>query len=205
MVRRVFGMMAVVVVVMGLGGCWQQGATQKALFTLDKTKRTLIWVDPDPSVTPPAGWTTEVAEDIARDLFKYQALDRVVSQSRLQELQKNQERFGKMGIADVARETGADQVLYVRVVTLNITTSSDEALTQGSAQVLVKVIDSAGKRVWPPEDLEGTEVDASVMPEFSERQDKVKVAMYLRQDLVRGIGRLFHDWLKNESTMRRPE
>jgi hypothetical protein len=198
-------MMAAAVMVLGLGGCWQQGPTQKGLYTLDKTKRILIWVDPDPAVTPPAGWTTNVAEDLAQDLFKYQALDRVVSQAQLTELKKDQERFGTLGIADVARETGADVVLYVRVVTLNITSSSDEALTQGSAHVLVKVIDSSGKRLWPPEELEGTEVSASVLPEYTEKQDKTEVASMLRVDLVRDIGRLFHAWQKNESTIRRPK
>ncbi len=72
-----------------------------------------------------------------------------------------------MGIADVARETGADLVIYVNVVSLSIPTTTDKAVAQGDAQVMVKVVDSAGVRVYPVTDVAGTPVQGIWNPCWS--------------------------------------
>jgi len=183
----------------GLAGA---GAKQKALYTLDKTKRTLIFTDVHPTVVVPPGFATKLGEAIAQELFQYKAVDHLVAQNRLTELRRDSDRFAKLGVADIARETDSDVVIYIDIITFNVTVLSDDSMTQGLAQVLVKVIDSKGTRLWPTSDVAGTQVDATVDPAFADQQDKESVAKQLNEKLSHDIARLFHDYQANESDFK---
>lgn len=186
-----------------LSGCGLTGAggKQKALYTLPRQKRVMVFVDVHPTVEAPAGFANQLGENLSTHLFQYQAVDHVVAQARLAELRRAPDTFKKMGVADVARATDADLVLYVDLITFNVSSLSDDSITQGMAQVLVKVIDANGKRLWPLNDVAGAQVDAKVDPAFTEQRDKLAVAKELNDKLARDVGRMFHDYSPNEGEL----
>ena len=92
------------------------------------------------------------------------------------------------------RETGADLVIYVNVVSLSIPTTTDKAVAQGDAQVMVKVVDSAGVRVYPVTDVAGTPVQAHLEPALVEGRAEGAVLAELNDLLALRTGRMFHKY-----------
>jgi hypothetical protein len=173
---------------------------QEALFKLPKDKRVLVLVDTAPSVNATPGFTKLVAQKITDHLYKYKATDTLVAQSRLDAL-KEDPTYAKMGIADIARETGADLVIYVDLVALNTTSTNDKSVAQGDAEVLVKVVDADGKHLYPPADAGGTPVQAHLDPSFTEGQVEGAVVNELSDQLGLRVGRMFHKYSRDDEEM----
>ena len=108
-------------------------------------------------------------------------------QARLTDLRKDAEKFCEVRGGGCARETDADIVVHVDVITFDISALSDESITQGMAQALVKVIDRSGQRLWPVNAATGAAVEARVAPNFTEQRDKAGV-QYEIVDSMGGAG-----------------
>ena len=108
-----------------LGGCSILGAlssgkgTVKAEATVPSGSLVLVFVDPRPETQMSPEKQMDLAEAIVKHLYKYRAADRFVAQQQLVILRsEHQADFDnrKIGVADVARETGADVVIHVDVI-----------------------------------------------------------------------------------------
>ena len=103
--------------------------------------------DPRPAAQMTPESEAMLAEAIMNHLWKYKAADNFVSQqqivlARARHLEQND--FSALGTADVARETGADIVIHVDVVDYMMPQMSENQITIGYAQTLIKVVDKNG-------------------------------------------------------------
>ena len=167
--------------------------SQKALFDLPKDKRVLVLVDVRPEVTVPPTFAITLGDRISSYLFRNKATDKLVGQDRLLDLRRDDARFRKMGVADIAATVDADVVIVAYVVSLDVGTSTDGTVTQGAALVTVKVVDRSGDRLWPG-DAAGTRVEARVDPAFASDRDKAQVYKELGDLLTVRVGRMFHKY-----------
>ena len=167
--------------------------SQKALFDLPKDKRVLVLVDVRPELTVPPTFAITLGDRISSYLFRNKATDKLVGQDRLLDLRRDDARFRKMGVADIAATVDADVVIVAYVVSLDVGTSTDGTVTQGAALVTVKVVDRSGDRLWPG-DAAGTRVEARVDPAFASDRDKAQVYKELGDLLTVRVGRMFHKY-----------
>jgi hypothetical protein len=173
---------------------------QDPLYKIPQGKRVLVLVDTAPSVTATPGFTKLLGQKINDHLYKYKATDTLVAQARLDTL-KSDPAFPKMGIADVARAAGADIVIYVNIVSLNMNSTADKSVAQGDAEAMVKAVDSDGKRLYPTADAGGTPVQAHVDPALTEGQVEGAVVNQLTDILALRVGRMFHKYSLDDADM----
>lgn len=172
-----------------------------AQFTLPKEKRILVFVDPRPTVTAPADFPAALGDAIGQHLYKYGLADHIVAQERLTALRRDANRFAHMGIADVAHAADADIVIYVDLITYDVSAISDNSIAQGNAHVLVKVLDSNGTRLYPKNSTTGTEVAAEIEPAFTSEKDIAGVAQDLTNLLALRVGRLFQSYDRQDAVL----
>jgi hypothetical protein len=183
-----------------LSGLMNGRGDQPALYTLPQNKRVLVFVDTRSDIAAPAEFATTLADGIGAHLYKYHAANNLVGQDRLTGIRHDAIVFAKMGVGDVAVATDADVILYVDVVTLNIASTTDNSVSQGGAQVLVKVIDRDGKRLWPGTELPGTLVAVQVPAAYTEMSD-MAIAAQISDLLTLRIGRMFHKYSLDDKAM----
>lgn len=176
--------------------------TKDAAYKLPKEKRVLVFVDAPPSVLLPPGYAATLGKAIGDHLYKYKAADKIVAQDRLTTL-RDDPTFSRLGIADVARATDADVIVYVNLVTFHEGLLSDGTVTQGDAQALVKVNDSTGKRLWPIDDAAGLPVDAHVEDQLAEQRSDAATLKEITNSLATRIGRQFHDYSLDDADMNK--
>ena len=166
---------------------------QKALFTLPEGKRVLVLVDVRPSVGVPPEFATQLGQSISDKLWNWNAVSgggAMVPQTRILELKKDASAFAQMGIADVAMAADADVVLHLDIVGFSVSALSDDSITQGGAQTLVKVVDRDGTRLWPTATM-GTLVEVSIAPAFSEQRNRAGVQKEIIDLLAIRTARMF--------------
>jgi hypothetical protein len=173
---------------------------QDALFKLPKDKRALVFVDSLPSITLPPDYARNLGKMISDHIYKYKGADEMVGQDRLNIL-RNDPAFSKMGIADVARATNADLVIWVNIVTFNVTESTDQMVSQGDVDAMVKVVDSDGVRMWPKNDVAGTAVHGHTDPSLMEEQTKGGMTGAIDDQLTVRVGRMFHKYSLDDPDM----
>ncbi len=173
-----------------------------AIYELPKNKRVLVFVDPRQTSRMPADIPYTLGEAITDHLFKFKAADQFVGQQQLAEARRS-DRFEKFGLADVARAAGADVVLHIDVIQWKVEATSDNSLTEGAAAVVVKVVDSNGTRLWPPEGVLGAPVEAHISPQLTDTQNIESVNRALLALLTVRVGRIFHSYdLENKEITR---
>jgi hypothetical protein len=116
------------------------------------------------------------------------------------ELEKVRETYGdqyrKMSVEAVGRETGAKQVLWVKVIECTVETPGASSMVQGHLSVKVKVVDVAtGTTRWPvdAEDGEPLHIDTPFMETDSVNRD-MATRQAMCRSMAESIGKLFHAW-----------
>jgi hypothetical protein len=177
--------------------------TQPALYTLPKASRILVFVDPRSTVSAPVDFPSALGEKIAAHLYKYGVADKFVAQERLTALSRDHAKFATMGIADVARATEADVVIYVDLISYEVNAISDESIAQGSVHVLVKVLDHNGDRLWPKDAPTGIETGAKIDPALTTDRDQAAVLKMLTDTLAIHVGRMFQKYDAEDPVLAR--
>jgi hypothetical protein len=190
--------LAVVALAAMLGGCELAAliggeGQQDALHKFDKGTKVLVLVDVRDGVGVPPAYTTGLGDEIGVHLWKNEAVDvPVVPQGALIALQQaNPDEYKKLGIADIAQATGADEVLEVYITQLSTPATSDSLVTTGYAEAYVKIIDKKGQRIWPG-DATGMRVEARVDPSLLTDKTVAQVQKELAAKLATRTGRMFH-------------
>jgi len=175
---------------------------QEAWYRFEEGKRVLVLVDVKPTVGVPPEFATQLGQHISEKLVQFRATGATVQQSRVLELRTNPAKFSQMGVADIAQATGADVVLHVDLIAFNVTALSDESITEGGSQALVKVVDRSGKRLWPTATM-GTLVEARVAPAFSELRNRAGVQKDITDLLAVRVARMFISFRWDDKTIAR--
>ncbi|HUO10390.1 MAG TPA: hypothetical protein VM008_18940 [Phycisphaerae bacterium] len=188
-----------------LSGCqalyFLQGKGDKdADYTFPKDKRVLVFVDSPPSVILPTTYATTLGNDISDHLFKNKATENIVAQDHLN-VMRSDPTFSKLGDADIARATNADIILYVNITTFNVGITGGEAVTQGDAQAMVKVVSKSGQHLWPPNEPAGVSVQAHVDESLADSRDQDATVKEISKLLTVRIGRMFHKYSLDDPDM----
>ncbi len=175
--------------------------TADPLYKFPKNQHVLVLVDVHESVNAPPAFATTLADRIGSHLFRYKATDFLVSQDRIIDMQRNDPvRYKSLGVADMARETGADAVLRIYITQLVTPKSTDNMVGEGMAEVFVKVIDKQGNRIWPA-DSAGMKVSAAVRPALMSERDTDAILKELADLLTVRTGRMFHSYNLEDKTL----
>lgn len=200
--RRTGGVVALGLLALLLAGCLVDDTNyQDALYKLPEKSRVLVWVDPRSTADMPVDTAPALGQSIAQDLYTYKVAGTFVAQSRLSAIRQDP-KYKEYGIADVARLTDADLVVYVDMLTFHVTSLSSGQLTEGGAEAVIKVVDKNGKRLWPDNlSALGYPVTAHVDINVSEDQSTSAVRTDLIANMTKKVGQLFHKWDKGGAIM----
>jgi hypothetical protein len=198
--------LAALVIVAGmLGGCqllylvFGQG-DQPALYKFGKGQRVLVLVDVADGVSVPPTFATTLADQIGLHLQRYKAVDApLVPQERLIKLQQTDPNYRKLGVADIAQDTDADQVLQVSVMQMTVLKTADGTVAQGRAVAYIKVCDRHG-RVWPGDD-KGQLVEGRVDEGLLRDKGADEILKEMAGQLTLRAGRMFHSYTLDNHEM----
>lgn len=204
------GTLALMLLFAAAGGCWPIGAViYKAVgpmpvdaeFVPDPTQRMLVLVeryaDGGSSGSIEA---TQDSESLARAIQSYLAAKQVaplvdsmsVSALRTADPMK----FRSMTVSQIGAAVGAQQVLYVNVLSSSLYMAQGSGLLAGQMAARAKLIDVAtGQILWPPNATDGKPV-AVQMPTASMSEDRSPQAarMHLIRLMGEAIARNFYKW-----------
>lgn len=121
----------------------------------------------------------------------------LVDSSRIHDLRReNPEKFRSYSTAELARQLGAKQVIYVDLVSASVEPIMGGEAMRGEASALVRVIDAAtGERRWPSDLADGYPVSHSAKwdnPHQTRSVSEVQEAVF--QALGEKTARLFYKW-----------
>lgn len=203
---RVLSGAAVVTIAVLLAGCQALyflggKGSQEALYKIPPGARVLVFVEHHPSIDVPVGFQRMVAERIADHLYQHKAADQFVPQDRVAMLAANPEKFRDMSLADIAAATNADIVLDVVIVSYNVISDADNAISQGNAGVIVRVVDKQGNRLFPPAGSPGVSVASKSDPAFTSDRDINGMQREMAGLFAVRIGRMFHKFSLDDKDM----
>jgi hypothetical protein len=205
---RGMAMATVICALAALGGCelaalLGEGA-EPALHKIDEGTKILVVVDVGDGVALPPAFSTTLADQIGAHLVKENAVDvPVVPQDDLVKLQlTNPEAYKRMGLADIAQATGADQVLLVYITRFDTPREESGLVARGNAVAHVKLVDKAGQRVWPG-DAMGQEVTAQANETLLNEKSLEQVQKDMGAKLALRTGRMFHAYEVDSHKMDR--
>lgn len=187
-----------------------------AAHRLDPVTTLILVEDPNLLLRDPS-LTTFIANAIAADLRANEALfgAAIVDQRQLQALKADfGGRFGSMALDEVGQRVGAEQVIYVEV--LSATFERAPGVFQPQGAVGVKVIDAvARQRVFPP--VQGTDAMVAAprgavvearLPLDTTSDDDASFVAYLAEQLARAMAsrasELFYDHRPRQPGERLP-
>src|SRR5437868_5719795 len=112
--RNWAGWLFLIAAFLTVGGCdaMTGRGKQPALYKFPKDVHVVLLVDVREGVTPPPAFASTLADRIGSDLFVNKAIDHLVPQDLLVNLQqKNPDKYKEMHTPELAREVGANVVL----------------------------------------------------------------------------------------------
>jgi hypothetical protein len=137
-----------------IGFAWQAVDPPKAdkVYTLP-SRPTLVLVDDPANELGSPQLATIAAVSVATDLKAHGAVNQVIDQNRVFDFAaKNEAEFARMGVANVGRAVGAQQVIHVHI--RSATYLAEPGMLRPSASLLVKVIDTSkpkgSRKLFPP-------------------------------------------------------
>ena len=124
---------------------------QKALFTLDRERPTVIFVDDRASVLPRRTLRQTVAKRIESELLGQKSLTTVIDSSTIAGVASRDPADSPTDIASLGKSVSAEVVIYVSLDRFAV--SPDGQVYQPFADARVKVLDITKQqpRVWPQE------------------------------------------------------
>jgi hypothetical protein len=164
-----------------------------AVYTFPKGQKVLVLTELRDGVSAPPAFTTNLADSIASRFWQLKVVDATpVSQDRLIALQQaDPTAYAKMGVADIARETGADVVLRVYITQLQAPATADGTVAEGFGQAYIKLVSKSGDRLWPG-DVNGQQIPAHVDLALLSDRSSNDIIKKLSTQLSDGIVKLFH-------------
>lgn len=176
--------------------------SQTALYTLDRERPTVVFVDDRASVLPRRTLRQSIAQTVQNDLLGQNALKTVIDAKSIAAIAARDAADTPSDITTLGKSVSAEIVIYVSLDRFGIT--PDGQVNQPFADARVKVLDVTKEqpRVWP-DDREGYAVRLVL---DQKRRDLPKTASALAAEqeatakvLGENIARLFY---KHEAVLR---
>lgn len=176
-----------------------------AQYSLNRRARLLVFVDdPDHRLSNPR-LSHVVAANVEYHLIETNTHRDIIPQNTFtQWIGANADDFSSMPIDEIGEANGADEVLYVRIVSMSIAMGPDVQRPKVAADI--KIIDAhTGERIWPPLpdvlDMGGPSPGQLVLSELAVRTDRDGrqsstnvVYERLAAQLGLDVSRLFYVW-----------
>ena len=113
---------------------------------------------------------------------------------------KDSVAYRKMPLDAIGKAVGANQVIYVDLVSFDVTHALASELYSGAAMAKVRVVGSTGEVLWPSDSASGYPINIKVNPHRTAAGvAENAVREQLTADLAQKIGRLFHKWTAESS------
>ena len=194
-----------------LGGCAAAGAIAykvagppkiDAKYTPAK-KATLVLVENYHHQTSAEPDSDLIARYIGDELTSNNVVP-LVDLDRLRELRDSRPaEFPKMSVTAIGRAVEAKQVLYVQLQSSDVTPLQGGEALQGSASVIVKLIDAdSGKTLWPSDLSDGYPLATSTQLGSTARPSAMDVRERMYHTLADQVAKLFYKWTPEDD---RPE
>jgi len=137
-----------------------------------------------------------LTENVNRLLLDNNAAEKVVSYQDVFRLAAGKKDFNRMGISNVARELGANQVIYVYLDEFSLKDDPSISLWKGRLGVLVRVVDVDGNTKWPDDLPSGHRLEADDTPPVDDSSPAHggKIAAELADEVALKIARLFYKY-----------
>ncbi len=167
--------------------------TAPAAFVIPEKDRVLVLVDEAADSPMSLHAIAGLIGTVNTQLYAHRVARRLVPPYRVIGLQRaNPVLYRKMGIADIARALHADIVVYIFVRKFDVQWVSDRQVTRGFAQVLVKVVGGAGKRLWPLNATPGRAIAVRVAANFAMTQSPAAVEKNLIARIAARVAEIFY-------------
>ena len=167
--------------------------TAPAAFVIPKKDRVLVLVDEAADSPMSIHAVAGLIGAVNTQLYAHRVAGQLVPPYRVIGLQRsNPVLYRKMGIADIAHALHADIVVYIFVRKFDVQFVSDRQVTRGFAQVLVKVVGAAGKRLWPLNATPGRAIAVRVAANFAMTQSPAVVEENLIAQIAARVAEIFY-------------
>lgn len=169
--------------------------TVPAVFPLPPDKKTLVLVE---NFHNPAALRLEsdaVARHLAEEL-KMHGAGPVIETAATDALRQSRgDAYRAMPVDAIGRALGAGQVIYVDLEEFEITHALASDMLGGRAEARVRVVDEAGKVLWPTDSAAGYAVAVKVQPQrAAPGSDEFTARRELHAKLADRIAKLFYNW-----------
>jgi hypothetical protein len=166
-----------------------------AVYKLEPDKKVLVLVDDLGKPVRYEQIKRLLTEKVNRLLLDNKATEKVVSYQDVFRLMARRNDYHSMGIANIARELGADQTLYIRLDEFSLKDDPNISLWHGKLGVSVQVVDNEGTIKWPvnlpsghkPEIADSAQVD-DPSPNYG-----ATLAAELADEMADKIAKLFYE------------
>jgi hypothetical protein len=170
-------------------------ATVPAQFPLPADKKTLVLVE---NFNNPAALRLEsdaVTRHLAEEL-KMHSAGTVVEPTTAETLRQSRgDAYRAMPVDAIGRALGAGQVIYVDLEEFEITQALASDMLGGRAAARVRVVDEAGRVLWPTDLSAGYAVAVKVQPQrAAPGVDEFAARRELHAKLADRIAKLFYNW-----------
>ena len=175
------------------------GPTIPAQYAPAKTP-TVILVE---NYTNPAALRLEgdaVARHLAQELKTHKVAPVVEPLAVESHRQSQGAAYRRMPVDAIGRGVGAKQIIYVDLQRFDVTQALASEMLGGTAEARVRVVDDAGRVLWPTDSAAGYPVLAKVQPQRvpagGDRGGAAEFAVrrQLHADLADRIAKLFYNW-----------
>jgi len=135
-----------------------------------------------------------LTEKINRLLLENKAVGEVVPYEDIFRMAAGRPDFNRLGIANIARELGAGQAVYVLLKEFKLKDDPQFSLWHGKLKVAVLVVDLKGKVLWPLDSPKGHQPKTVVTTEVDNPSSAygTKVATELADKMALNVARLFY-------------
>ena len=135
-----------------------------------------------------------LTEKINRLLLDNKATGKVVSYEDVFRLTAGRKDFNRLGIANIARELGANQAIYVYLDEFSLKDNPSISLWHGKLSVVVRVVDIKGNTKWPMDRPSGHRPEAAETSQVDDPSPTygAKIAAELADEMALKIARLFY-------------
>lgn len=196
------------VLLMAGGGCQAAGFAAamlkppvkvEAQYKPPTTRPIAVLVDSDRargSGAQALGMRDSLASYIVQELRKNE-VGIIIDSSKIYDLRtSNPKAFKTMSVDEIGRRVGADQVIVVDILKVNVSESTGGQLLHGELSALVRVVDAkTGQTLWPANLSDGFPMDIDTP--FTQTDDTTNMAT-VRDGIGLGAGdqiaKLFYTW-----------
>jgi hypothetical protein len=133
---------------------------------------------------------------VVEDLRQHNAVP-IANTAPLEELRSSHpDEFHERTLRQLGELVSADQVIYINLVSMNVSHAEGSEVWHGQAHAMVRVVDvSTGSTLWPPQSTDGLGVDAATSymnNDQTQEPTELTIRESLQRELADKVAELFY-------------